>query len=71
MPTTAEATAALTLVQAAIASPFLVDSIMAAEAAADNAMNADATAVEAYVTRTAEARRGTHCTYTGTGSSSS
>ena len=51
---TAVARTALTLVQAPAASR--VDSVMVAEAAADNAMNADATEVEEQVTTTAEAR---------------
>ena len=51
MPATTEARTALTPVQAvAAAAASRVDSIMAAEAAADNAMNADATEVEAQVT---------------------
>ena len=45
--TIAEASTALTLVQAAVASLCRVDSIMVAKPAADNAMNADATDVEA------------------------
>ena len=58
--TTAEARTVLTLVQAAAATAKCLDSIMAAEAAAneaaaDNAMNADATEVEAHVTTTSEA----------------
>ena len=59
MPRTAEARNVLTLVQAATAARCL-DNKMAAEAtayeaAADDAMNADATEVEAHVTTTAEA----------------
>ena len=40
---------------AAAAAASRVESVMAAEAAADKAMNADATEVEAYVTTIAEA----------------
>ena len=47
MARTAEALSALTPVQAAAAAPSRVDSIMPTEAAADNALNADATEVEA------------------------
>ena len=55
MPTTAEATAALTLVQVTAQAASRIDIIMAAEAPADNTLNADATEVEAYVTTIAEA----------------
>ena len=56
MPATAKARIALTLLQAPAApAASRVDSIMAAESAADNATNADATAVETHVTATAEA----------------
>ena len=51
---TAEASTALTLVQAAAARRD--ESVMVAEAAADNALNADAIEVEAYVPTTAEVR---------------
>ena len=54
MPSITEARTALTPVQAAAASR--VDSIMAAGAAADNAMNADGTGTEAQVAAIAEAR---------------
>ena len=53
--TTAEANTALTLAQAAVASPCRAESIIVAEALAEDAMNADATEVEALVIATAEA----------------
>ena len=54
MPATTEARTALTLVQAPTApAASRVDSVMAAQAAANNALNADATEVEAHVTTTA------------------
>ena len=57
MPATAEARTAITLVQAPAApAASRVDSIMVAESAADNAMNADGTEAEEQVTATAEAR---------------
>ena len=47
MTTTTEARTALTLTQAEAPAASRVDSKMAAEAAADNSLNADATEVEA------------------------
>jgi hypothetical protein len=59
MPATAEARTALTLVQAPAApAASRVDSIMAAEAAADNAMNADATCTALTLVQAAAASRG-------------
>ena len=60
MTTTAEAYTVLTLVQAAAATAKCLDSRIVAEAAADkaaadDALNADATEVEAHVTTTAGA----------------
>ena len=56
MTTTAEALFALTPLQAAAPAASRIDSVLVAEAAADNALNADATEVEAHVAITAEAR---------------
>ena len=59
MTIVAEASTALTLAQAASApsaSRTRVDSVMTAEAAADNALNPDATEAEKQVTAAAEAR---------------
>ena len=64
--TVAETRTALTLMQAATVS--LVESVMAAEAAAEDAMKADVTEVEKHVTTIAEAR--TTLTPVGAGSNS-